>query len=267
MPLPNGHWMLLLCYNKQYTNLSGAAGNTDVLGDVLVDVDEKGNPDWAWNAFDHLDINRRPMNFPDWTHANGVVYSTDDHNLLLSMRHQNWIIKIEFLDGLGSGKVMWRLGQGGDFKLINGADPTDWFYAQHGMSYFTPNTTGVFRLGLMDNGNDRIFPSGQVHCAPGPTIPPTCYSSVPILEINESAMTATLVEHYVPPPTYFSFFGGNVEQLANGNIEAEFAATSAGAVVQELDPSSLAVIWQGTTPTAYQYHVNRMPSLYPGVQW
>jgi arylsulfate sulfotransferase len=265
--LPNGHRMLLLCYNKSYSNLGGAAGNTDVLGDALVDVDENGNPDWAWNVFDHLDINRRPMNFPDWTHSNGMLYSTDDHNLLLSMRHQNWIVKIEFLDGLGSGKVMWRLGQGGDFKLVNGADPADWFYAQHGMGYFTPNTTGVFRLGLMDNGNDRIFPSGQVHCAPGPTIPPTCYSSVPILEINESAMTATLVKHYIPPASYFSFFGGNVEQLANGNIEAEFAATSTGAQVQELDPNSLAVVWQGTTPKVYQYHVNRMPSLYPGVQW
>ncbi len=40
---------------------------------------------------------------------------------------------------------MWRLGEGGDFKLVNATDPTDWFYAQHGMSYFTPNTTGVFR--------------------------------------------------------------------------------------------------------------------------
>ena len=267
MPLPNGHWLLLLCYNKQYANLAGAAGNTDVLGDALVDVDENGNPDWAWNAFDHLDISRRPMNFPDWTHANGMIYSTDDHNLLLSLRHQNWIVKIEFLDGTGSGKVMWRLGQGGDFKLVNGADPEDWFYAQHGMGYFTPNTTGVFRLGLMDNGNDRIFPSGQVLCAPGPTIQANCYSSVPILEINESAMTATLVKHYVPPPTYFSFFGGNVEQLANGNIEAAFAATSTGAVVQELDSNSLAVVWQGATPKAYQYHANRMPSLYPGVQW
>ena len=46
----------------------------------------------------------------DWTHANGMVYSTDDHNLLLSMRHQNWILKIEFLDGkvqvVKDGKVI-----------------------------------------------------------------------------------------------------------------------------------------------------------------
>ena len=111
-----------------------------------------------WSTFDHLDINRHPMNFPDWTHSNGLLYSADDHNLLLSIRHQNWIIKIDFNDGHGSGNVLWRLGEGGDFKLIGGTDPTDWFYAQHGMSYFTPNTTGVFRLGVLDNGNDRLFP-------------------------------------------------------------------------------------------------------------
>jgi hypothetical protein len=38
---------------------------------------------------------------------------------------------------------MWRLGDGGDFKLVDGADPSDWFYTQHGMNYFTLNTTGV----------------------------------------------------------------------------------------------------------------------------
>ena len=265
--LPSGHWVLLTCYNKTYTNLGGSTSGTSVLGDALVDVDENGSPDWAWNAFDHLDVNRRPMNFPDWTHANGMLYSSDDHNLLLSMRHQNWILKIEFLDGAGSGKVIWRLGQGGDFKLVNGTDPTNWFYAQHGMNYFTPDTTGVFRLGLMDNGNDRILPSGQVHCAPGNSLPPTCYSSIPVLEINEGAMTATMVKHYVPPPNYFSFFGGNAELLANGDIEADFASTNSGAIVQELDPNTLKVVWQGSTPKAFQYHANRAPSLYPGVQW
>lgn len=265
--LPNGHWVLLTCYNKTYTSQGGSSGGTPVLGDALVDVDQNGNPDWVWNAFDHLDVSRQPMNFPDWTHANGMLYSSDDHNLLLSMRHQNWIIKIEFLDGAGSGKIIWRLGQAGDFQLVNGADPADWFYAQHGMNFFTPNTTGVFRLGLMDNGNDRLLPSGRVHCAPGASIPPSCYSSIPVLEINEGAMTATLVKHYVPPPSYFSFFGGNAELLANGNIEADFASPNSGAIVQELDPGSLQVVWQGSTPKAFQYHANRMPSLYPGVQW
>ena len=267
LALPNGHWVMLTTYNKSYTNLPGFPGSTSVIGDAIVDVDQNNNPDWVWNTFDHLDINRHPMNFPDWTHSNDMAYSTDDHNLLLSIRHQNWIIKINFVDGTGSGDVMWRLGEGGDFKLAGGTDPTDWFYAQHGLSFFTPNTTGVYRLGLMDNGNDRIFPTGQVFCKPMTRTTPSCYSTVPVLELNETNMTATLITHYVPPPSYFTFFGGNAEQLANGNIHANFCAPLSGSIVQELNPQSLQVVWQGTTPNADQFHAYRWPSLYPGVQW
>ena len=267
LALPDGHWVMLTTYNKNYTNLPGYPGTTSVIGDAIVDVDQNNNPDWVWNTFDHLDINRHPMNFPDWTHSNDMVYSSDDHNLLLSIRHQNWIIKINFLDGTGSGEVMWRLGEGGDFKLAGGIDPTDWFYAQHGLSFFTPNTTGVFRLGLMDNGNDRIFPTGQVLCKPFAPVNASCYSTVPVLEVNETNMSATLVTHYVPPPSYFTFFGGNAELLANGNIHANFCAAPGGAIVEELNPQTQQVIWRSTTPKADQFHAYRWPSLYPGVQW
>ncbi|MGH9590605.1 MAG: aryl-sulfate sulfotransferase, partial [Terracidiphilus sp.] len=167
LALPNGHWVILADYIEKYTNLPGFAEITPVLGDAIVDVDQTLKPDWVWNAFDHLDVNRHHMNFPDWTHGNALLYSSDDHNLFFSMRHQNWIVKIEFLDGMGSGKILWRLGEGGDFKLVGGVDPTDWFYAQHGMSFFSQNTTGVFRIGLMDNGNDRIISTGQASCKPG----------------------------------------------------------------------------------------------------
>jgi arylsulfate sulfotransferase len=267
--LPNGHWVLMAAYPRNFTNLPGYPGTTAVLGDVLVDVDQNNNPDWVWDSFDHLDINRHPMNFPDWTHSNYMLYSKDDGNILLSMRHQNWIIKIDFENGQGSGNILWRLGEGGDFKLEGGTDPTDWFYAQHGMNYFTPNTTGVFRLGLMDNGNDRIFPSptGQVTCKPDAPTAADCYSTAPILQIDESNMTATLVTHYQPPPSYFSFFGGNVDQLANSDIQVDFCAPLTGAIVQEFDPSGTNLIWQATTPKADQFHVDRLPSFYPGVQW
>ncbi len=267
LPLPNGHMVLLATYARTFSDLQGTTGSTTVIGDALVDVDQNFNPDWVWNTFDHLDINRRPMNFPDWTHSNGMLYSSDDHNLLLSMRHQNWMIKINFVDGTGSGDVMWHLGEGGDFKLVGATDPTDWFYAQHGASYFTPNTTGVFRLGLMDNGNDRLFPTGQVLCQPYAATTAQCYSTMPLLQIDETDMTATMVTHYVPPDTFFSFFGGNAEPLANGDMEVNFCATLRGAIVQELNPQGSQVVWQGYTPNADQFHVYRLPSLYPGVQW
>jgi hypothetical protein len=80
-------------------------------------------------------------------------------------------------------------------------------------------------------------------------------------------MTATLVTHYAPGPSYYSFFGGNTQQLGNGDVHVDFCASSPGSTVQELDPSASRVIWQGTTPNADQYHAYRVPSLYPGVQW
>ena len=267
LALPNGHMVLLSTTSKAFTDLPGYPGTTNVLGDVLIDIDQNFKPDWVWSAFDHLDVNRHPYLFPDWTHGNALLYSADDHNLLFSMRHQNWIIKIDFEDGQGNGNVLWRLGSGGDFKLLNGVDPTDWFYAQHGPNYFSSNTTGVFKLGVMDNGDDRIFPPG-VQC--GSAGAPACqYSTVPVLQIDEQARTATLQLHYIPPPSLYSYFGGNADLLPNGNVEADFCAPTAGAEVLELNfaQPTPQIVWQADTPGKIQYRALRLPSLYPGVQW
>ncbi len=67
--------------------------------------------------------------------------------------------------------------------------------------------------------------------------------------------------------TYFSFFGGNAELLDNNDMEVDLCAPAAGAIVQELSPDGSQVVWQAATPGADQYHVYRLPSLYPGVQW
>jgi hypothetical protein len=263
LPLPNGH-LLLLCSTTQTVDVvKGYSGPVNVLGDLLVDVDQNFTPDWVWNSFDHLDVNRHPYQFPDWTHSNAMLYSADDHNILLSIRHQNWIVKIDFNDGKGSGNILWHLGEGGDFRLEGGSDPQDWFYAQHGPSYFTPNTTGVFALGIMDNGDDRIFPPGITCRASG--TPPCLYSTAEVLQIDESHMVATILSNYAPPSTY-SFYGGDVNSLANGDYEVDFCSLPSGAVIQELNPSQQ-IVWQATTPGDDQYRTDRLPSLYPGVQW
>ena len=218
LSLPNGHWILIASLYKSFTGLSGIPGTTNVLGDVIIDLDKNGQVAWLWNTFDHLDINRHPYLFPDWTHSNALLYSADDHNLLLSMRHQSWIVKIDYADGQGSGKILWRLGEGGNFTLQNGVDPTDWFYAQHGPNYFSLNTTGAFRLGIMDNGDDRQFPGG-ILC--GTTGAPPCYSGVSVYQVDETSMTATLITQYKAPTSMYSYFGGNLEPLANGNLQAD----------------------------------------------
>lgn len=271
LPLPNGHFVFLVAMAKEISGVAGYPSPINVAGDVLIDVDQNFKPDWVWSAFDHLDVNRHPFQFPDWTHSDALLYSADDHDLLLSVRNQNWIIKIDFKDASGTGDILWRLGEGGDFRLNGGVDPTDWFYAQHGMNFFGEGTSNVFELGVLDNGDDRLFPPG-VTCGAG-SAPPCLYSTVIVLQLDESAMTATLVHHYIPPASFYSFFGGQADLLANGNIEADFCAPKTGAVIQEFQPgsgvaeTSPPIVWQAVAPGADMYRAFRLPSLYPGVQW
>jgi hypothetical protein len=265
--LPNGHWILLVNTLKLFTNLPGYPGQLNVLGDAIVDLDQNWEPVWVWNSFDHLDINRRPMNFPDWTHSNAVLYSPDDGNLLVSMRHQNWLLKIDYADGKGPGDVLWRLGEGGDFTLQGGVDPTDWFYAQHGPSFVGPSTAGDFSLAIFDNGNDRQFPAGTTCSATGAASCP--YSTAMVVEIDEAAKTASIETN--AGGIGYSFFGGNAEVLANGNLEFDMCDISQSpdlaAVYEVTRQANRQTVWQMNISDNFAYRAFRIPSLYPGMQW
>ena len=257
--LPNGHVVVIAA-------LTQVVSGVTVTGDVLIDLDQNHNPVWVWNEFDHLDINRRPYLYPDWTHTNAIIYSADDGNLIISIRHQNWLVKVDYANGKGTGDILWHLGYQGDFSLQGGTDPTDWFYAQHGPSFVTTNTTGQFSLVLFDNGDDRVFPSGVTCGTSGQ--PPCLYSTVPVLQIDESAKTATLAFH--PTAQVYSFFGGNAEVLKNDNVEYDECATTPtgnAAIFEVTQTSPPQTVWQMRIAGQYAYRGMRIPSLYPGVQW
>ena len=183
-------------------------------------------PVWAWNEFNHLDIDRRPYSYPDWTHTNAVIYSKDDGNLIISMRHQNWLVKIDYNNGAGAGNILWdkscRRGNfhrydSGGYRKFQAAECRR--HARHMLQLHrlvlrpawpfpitTTNTTGQFGLVLFDNGDDRAVvdvPGG--HCGSGQ--PVACYSTVPLFTIDETAMTATLASN--PTTPNYSYFGGN----------------------------------------------------------
>ncbi len=264
--LPNGHWLIIANTVKHFDSVTEETGPQDVTGDVVVDLDPNLNPVWYWNEFDHLDVNRHPFMFPDWTHSNAVTYSPDDGNFLVSIRHQNWVVKVDYRDGAGTGNILWKLGEGGDFTLTNGVDPTDWFYAQHNSVFASPNTTGIFSLALMDNGDDRQFPA-NVTC--GQNGAPAClYTTIPILQIDENKKTAAFQFHQILPPGMYSNFAGNTEVLPNGNIEYDLAGVGADSYIYEVTPQpNPLTVWQLHLINSNDYRGYRMPSLYPGVQW
>jgi arylsulfate sulfotransferase len=276
-PLENGHLILLTNYSKNFTDLPGYPGSLAVVGDGLVDLDENWNPVWAWNSFDHLDVNRHLNGLPDWTHGNGVGYSPSDGNLLLSLRHQSWILKIDYSNGTGTGNVLWRLGYQGDFALTaNGVptdDPSQWFSFQH-FPVVISQTGPQTMLGVWDNGNNRVLNIEGVVCGPLPVYNIPCHSVATIFQIDESAKVADLA--WTDSPGLYSLWGGSLNQLANGNVEFDANApvvppvANAASIVQEVTQTAPPqVVWQmAITPgTSNAYRAYRYPSLYNGVTW
>jgi hypothetical protein len=138
--LPNGD-TAVLGTTQRTINLQ------DVEGAMLLVLDANFQVVWAWDAFDHLDPQQwQPIlggacadsdggaglcgspdpQAEDWLHVNALGWSSQDHDLILSLRHQDWVIKIDYRDGTGDGQVIWRLGRNGDFTLASD-DPFPWF--------------------------------------------------------------------------------------------------------------------------------------------
>jgi hypothetical protein len=263
LTLPNGHWITIGLTSKTFTNLPGYPGTTNVTGDAVVDIDPNGNVAWGWSAFDYLDVNRHLQGLPDWTHSNALVL-TADGNLLISMRHQSWILKLDYANGTGTGKILWELGESGDFTLAGG-DPSEWFYGQHDPVILNTNGTQT-TLAVYDDGNFRIDASG-VACGSSASAP-ACYSRAVIYQIDESAKTASVA--WQDLPGFFSSWGGSIGTLSNGDVEFDSSQpfNAIASQIMEVTPTSVPqTVWQMNITGEWAYRGKRIPSLYPGVTW
>ncbi len=267
--LSNGHLILLVNYMQTPTD---QPGSSTVTGDGLIDWDPQNGPVWTWSTFDHIPLSHAPYGTSDWTHANAVIYSPNDGNLLLSMRNQNWIVKISYDNGAGDGSILWHLGPGGDFTLPNGQAPMEWNYGQHYPTFQGTSTAGIFPLLFFNNGNGRLN-AGNVPC--GTSGGDTCYSSVPLFQLNEYTLQAEVVSEYRPiSPNQlpaFSVCCGSANFLPNGDLEYDVALdqnTPGASFIQEVtQDQSPQLVWEMNIFGQLAYRGFRMPSLYPGVSW
>ena len=171
--LPSGHTLVLGMTERILTNVQGP-GPVDVVGDMIVDLDQNLQVAWTWNTFDHLPNSRSAIlgevctsnvspcgplylagTAHDWTHCNSL-YLLPDGSLVLSVRHQDWVVKINYQNGAGDGHILWTLGnlaeQAGTpyFTLAGGVGSWPWFSHQHDVEFDGTNYE------LMDNGNTRV---------------------------------------------------------------------------------------------------------------
>ncbi len=267
--LPNNHYILLANIAQVVNDVPGIANGTAVAGNAVIDWDIKaGAAVWAWSTFDHLSLSHAPYGLFDWTHGNALYYSPDDGNILLSLRNQNWVLKLNYQDGEGDGSVLWRLGPGGDFTLPNGLAPIEWNYGQHYVTIQSPNSSGVFSLMFFNNGNSRVVDANNDVCGTPGFI--ACYSSVPIFQLNEYTKTASVLWENKLSPAY-SICCGDALILPNGNVEYDVALdvnTPNVSYIEEVTQTETPeLIWRMNVQGQLAYRGFRIPSLYPDQVW
>jgi hypothetical protein len=187
--LPNGGYLALADSERILFDVQGP-GNVDVIGDTILVLDQNMQVTWAWDAFSYLDNTRmatlgETCSYPggltcapfyltttanDWLHGNALQL-TPDGNILYSIRHQDWVVKIDYADGTGSGAILWRMGFDGDFQ-IQSFDPSPWFSHQHDPNFETNDNI----LLVFDDGNIRAAND------------PTAHSRGQVLQVDEVNM-------------------------------------------------------------------------------
>lgn len=125
------------------TSIGGKKKDT-INGDGILILDKKGKQIWKWSVFDDLDPMKDKALLKtkkDWMHANSLNYDKDG-NFLISFYNNGQIWKIDSK----TGKVIWKLGKGGTFKMDANIDFTQ-AHAAH------INQEGS--LMFFDNGVDK----------------------------------------------------------------------------------------------------------------
>jgi len=295
--LPNGYTAVIASAEKIFA--PGTQGDTsglpvDIVGDMIIVLDTNWQVVWYFDSFEHaggapqLDINRPAVlgencdlggcpvlglfgsgispTATDWTHGNSLYYWPQTQAIIWSSRNQDWVTKIDYANGTGSGNILWRLGPCGDFSFNNiYNDPWPWQSAQHDAGM---ENNGAGPMTLLDNGSTRVSPPTGIGsssaCMPGVG---SGNSRGMALTVDESAMSVTpllSVDLGVYSPA-----SGSAQLLSTGNyfyVPAKVQLTPTRANSDSIEILPTPGTDTGTQvldlQTTNAYRAWRMPDLY-----
>ena len=179
--MENGNFLVLSVELRTFENYpisdsdpAAPLGTAVLAGDMVVEFSPSdGTIVNEWHLLDMLDPYRIGYdslggfwntNFPeievgtkDWAHANAVIHDPLDDSIIVSMRHQDAVVKFS----RQTGQLIWILGthanwdpvRFGSFLLDPVGDPFLFQYHQH-----APEVTESGTVLLYDNGNYKATP-------------------------------------------------------------------------------------------------------------
>lgn len=182
-------------YHSQWAEVGGIRRN--VIEYVIQEIDvASGDIWWEWHSLDHVGLEESNAKLPEdpgfsWDHFHGNSIEVDnDGELIVSSRTSHTIFKISVKDH----QIIWRLGgELSDFRLDENAK----FYWQHDARRASGGT-----LSLFDNHDDTNEDESRGI----------------VFELDEVAMTATLLREYHRDGGMWSPYQSNMQTLENTNL-------------------------------------------------
>ena len=221
-------------YPTSETDPAAPPGAGSVIGDVIVEFLRDGTVVREWKLLDILDpyrigydsldggfwtvryggqiedLEAEPIR--DWAHANALIYDPSDDSYIVSLPHQDAVVKID----RDTGELVWILGSPDNWqepwssRRLQPVGELEWQYHEHG-----PSLTATGTIVLFDNGGPRAGAYQE-------QLPfPQRYSRAVEFDIDAESMEVEQVWSYGGPGEehFFSPFLGDVDWLpVTGNL-------------------------------------------------
>jgi len=296
----------------------------DIIGDMIIVMNANWQVVWYWDVFDpdgggngypQLPVGQTaplgetcgtntsgcppmfllgPTIAPlahDWLHPNTLYYWPAPQNgnatggdLIVSVRHQDRIYRINYKDGAGDGSIVWQMGPSDDgllqpsnFTLPNTwNDPWPWFSHQHDVGI---QNGGAGPMTVMDNGNTRVDGAPPLGLGTAGCAPDDCNSRGMVLTITTQPTSNSATNGVLAPVASYDLGGfssamGSADLLSSGNYFFEnaivFVSLKVGTQGYTVDvsPTGPPAIQVGPADVVMdvagpqQYRAWQMPSLY-----
>jgi len=282
--MENGNFLTLSAELREYpdypsstTNPNAPLETANVAGDVIVEFAPDGTvvneyhlldiidpyrlsyssliTGWDWFFHDYFGVEEPTR---DWTHANAVVHDTRDDSLIISMRHQDAVIKID----RQTGGLIWILGTHSNWNpdvfgpfLLNPDTDDELFFQYH---QHAPMVTEEGNIMLFDNGNFRSSPFEPVY--------PENFSRAIEYSIDESSMDVSIAWEstgFSPEPIFAGFLGDADKLPQTGNVLITFGGRTPAVIAEVTHTTPPVKVFEISDANNFIYRAERLPGVYP----
>jgi len=234
-------------YPTSETDPEAASENANVVGDVIMEFNRDGEIENSYSMLDMLDPLRigylslasfydfifpaAPGGTRDWTHGNAVIHDPSDDSIIVSLRHQDAVVKFS----RSTGDLIWILGphenwdqaEFGPYLLDPTGENFRFQYHQH-----APMVTTSGNILLFDNGNFRASPFDE-------KLPATeNFSRAVEYSLNQETMEVEQVWEYgefINEPIYAPFLCDADQMPATGNVLITFGGITENELGEPVD--------------------------------